>query len=407
LTAVADRAYNFPHVITTWGAEIMKLKGSIRCRRCGAAMSDSTGTCPKCGQAWCYIELYRNGKKFKYYRNSKDPDKKLGYLDAFVQLKEINSAIDAKRFNPTDWQPESVKARRLGNMLGRWIEQKKQEVENGELSYGTLHAYRSAVDNHLKKLNHFDVKDIQFSHLEEFKDDLPKALKLKTKRNILNTLHAAMKWMWQKGMIAVVPPFPVVKGNDAEPRVALTIEDQAEALQKIPKQHRDVFEFEFETGIRPGETCALKIKDIDFAHQTMRVQRTFTMRKLREADKEAHKKTVPLSPRAFQIAEGRAAGRFPEDWLFLNPRTIRHYTIARLANYWKQYTKLPCSHYEGSRHSFCTQISEVADGVAAQVLMRHADPRSTARYTHNRTEYLRDVLRKRGEVVELKIRTKI
>jgi integrase len=76
----------------------------------------------------------------------------------------------------------------------------------------------------------------------------------------------------------------------------------------------------------------------------------------------------------------------------------------RLGVYWKKYTKLPCSHYEGARHSFCTQIVEVADRSAAQDLMRHADGRSTDRYIHNRTEYLRDVTEKRGKVSEIKKR---
>lgn len=372
-------------------------KGAIRCRRCGAAMSDSAGTCPKCGQAWCYIELYRNGQKYKYYRDSKNPDAKLGFLQAFSLLKEINESITKEKnsFNPAAWQPESIKARRLTNVLDRWMEQKQEEFKNGELSYGTIHAYQSRIRNHLSALGHLDVKEIKFSDLENFKDRLPKTIKLKTKREILNTLHAAMRWMWRKGIISEMPPFPLIKGNDSEPRIALTIADQAEALKKIPEQHRDVFEFEFETGIRPGETCALKIKDIDFQSRTMRVQRTFTMRRIREADKEAHKKTVPLSDGALELARTRAAGRFPEDWLFLHPRTKQHYTIHRLALLWKM-TGIPCTHYEGSRHSFCTQISEVADGVAAQALMRHADSRSTARYTHNRTEYLRDVLSRRS-----------
>ncbi len=382
-------------------------KGAIRCRRCGSAMSDSTGTCPKCGQAWCYVELYSNGKKFKYYRDSKNPNEKLGFLQAFSLIKEINDSITKEQssFNPSEWQPDNIKARRLVNVIERWIEQKKEEFKGGELSYGTLHAYQSRIKNHLSKLGHLDVKEIKFSDLEIFKDNLPKTLKLKTKREILNTLHAAMRWMWRKGIISEVPPFPIIKGNDAAPSIALSIEDQTDALKKIPEQHRDVFEFEFETGIRPGETCALKIKDIDFQNRSMRVQRTFTMRRLREADKEAHKKTVPLSERALEIARACSASRFPEDWLFLHPRTGRHYTIHRLALLWKM-TGTPCTHYEGSRHSFCTQISEVADGVAAQALMRHADSRSTARYTHNRTEYLRDVLSRRSSPRVLPISSK-
>jgi hypothetical protein len=73
-----------------------------------------------------------------------------------------------------------------------------------------------------------------------------------------------------------------------------------------------------------------------------------------------------------------------------NPKTKNHYTVHRLELYWKEHTKLPCTHYEGTRHSFCAQISEIDDKKAVQDLMRHVDNRSTDRYIHSRTEYLRD-----------------
>ena len=90
-----------------------------------------------------------------------------------------------------------------------------------------------------------------------------------------------------------------------------------------------------------------------------------------------------------------------EDWVFINPVTSHNYTVDRLSDYWRKNSGLACTHYEGSRHSFCTQIAEIADSVAAQNLMRHADIRSTLEYIHARNEYLRDVLMKRGNVVEM------
>ncbi len=267
LTKIEDRNKIAPSSIL--GVAMKDLKGAIRCRRCGAAMSDSTGTCPKCGQAWCYVELYQSGRKFKYYRDSKNPNEKLGFLQAFSLLQEINDAIKKNQreksgFNPADWQPESVKARQLANVLERWLEQKREEVKGGELSYGTVHAYQSRVSNHLSKLGHLDVREIKFSDLENFKDSLPKTIKLKTKREILNTLHAAMRWMWRKGIISDVPPFPIIKGNDSEPRIALSIEDQVKALNAIPEQHRDVFEFEFETGIRQERRAPSRSRTLTF-----------------------------------------------------------------------------------------------------------------------------------------------
>jgi len=349
----------------------------------------------------CHIALYWNSKLLTFFKDTQG--RLFSFITAFEQLLAMNRDIIEGKFNPTDWQPAKVKERLLSVMLTHWLEQKKAEILSGEFSYGTYHSYRSAVDTHIiPKLGHMDIREIRFSDLEEFKDKLPRDIKLKTKRNILNALHAALRWMWRKGMITQMPPFPVIKGNDAEQRIALSLEEQYEALAKIPEEHRHLYEFEFETGIRPGELSALKIKDIDMEAQTVCVRRTFTMCRLRESDKEGHRKTIPLSDRAFEIAQKCSSGRFPDDWLFVHPKTGKHHTVKCLWLYWKEYTKLPCTHYEGTRHSFCTQIAEFGDKRAAQDLMRHADSRSTDRYIHNRTEYLRDVLKKRGEVVELK-----
>src|SRR6185369_13303116 len=120
----------------------------------------------------------------------------------------------------------------------------------------------------------------------------------------------------------------------------------------------------------PGETCALKIKDFDFAAKVMTVRRTFTMYKLRESDKEGHKKAIPLSERACQIAKAHAGHRFGEEWLFLNKHG-RHFSVGYLADVWAKYSGTEVTHYEAARHSFCTQIVEVADKKSAQDLMRH------------------------------------
>lgn len=381
------------------------MTGTIRCNSCAVAMNDRTGSCPKCGRAQCHIVLHWQGTTRRLFKDVRGVG--FGYMTAYDQLFAMNREIRQRAFSISDWQSAKVKERRLDQQLDKWLDQVKTEVDQNELSFGTYHSYRSYVQNHISpKIGHLDIREIRYADLEAFKDSLPRSLKIRTKRTIVNILHTAMTWTWRKGIIEAMPPFPVVKGNDAAPKIALTMVDQAAALALIPVEHRDVFEFETETGLRPGETCALKIKDIDFNTCTMTVQRTFTMRHLRESDKEGHKKAVPLSRRAMDLARAHAAGRFPDDWLFINPATGSHYAVQRLGLYWKKYTNLPCSHYEGTRHSFCTQIVEVADRSAAQDLMRHADGRSTDLYIHNRTEYLRDVIEKRGNVSEMKKKRK-
>lgn len=385
------------------------MKGTIRCNKDGTVLSEKTGTCPKCGKIQCHIAIYSHERLFRFYKDVNGIG--FSYMTALDQLAAMNREIRAKNFKAESWQPGTIKERKLEHAVNRWLAQKKLEVDRNELSYGSYHSYHSRVHTHILHpeygLGAWDVREVGYAELEQFKDNLPLHLKIKTRRAIMSIFFNFFRWLWRKGLIPFVPAFPLVKGNDSKERFALTIEDQAVALATIPAEHRDVYEFETEIGTRPGETCALKIKDVDFTERIITIRRTFTMNKLRESDKEGHRKPLPLSPRAFEIVKKHTEGRFPDDWVFLHPRTKTHYTVLRMGLIWKQYTKLPITHYEGTRHSFATQIAEIGDMKAAQELLRHTDMRSTEKYVHRRTEYLRTALQKRTNVINLHKKGKV
>lgn len=400
LTNIIPLRYNSPIELGIGG---LIMSGTIRCNKDGNIISEKTGTCPKCGKIQCHIAVFWHERLFRYYKDINGIV--FSYMSALDQLQAMNREMRTKTFKAELWQSGALKDRKIEQSVNRWLTQKKVEVDRNELSYGTYHAYRSRVNNHILNseygLGAWDIREITFAEIEQFKDNLPHTLKIKGRREIMRTFYTFCRWAWRKGLIPSVPAFPVVKGNDSTERLALSIEDQHKALATIPSEHRDFYELETEVGTRPGETCALKVKDVDFVEKTVIVRRTFTMGKLRESDKEGHKKSVPLSPRAFEIVQKHAKGKFPDDWLLTHPKTKNHYTVLRTGIIWKQFTKLPISHYEGTRHSFATQIAELDDIKAAQELLRHSDMRSTQKYIHRRTEYLRDALQKRTNVVEL------
>jgi integrase len=363
------------------------------------------GVCPECGRAQCHINLYYQGKVYKFYKDSHGII--LSQMSAISMLQEINREMSDKNrpFDIHKWLNASFKERIIEKAVDNWILDCKAEVGRGEMSLSVPIFYRSIANCHILNkeygLGKWLIEEVGVFEIKQFSKALPSKLKIATRRQILNVLHIFMTWAFKEGLIREIPAFPTIKGNDSRPRLALDIESQYEALTKIPEVHRDVYEWAFETGCRPGETCALKIKDCDFENKTVTIRRTFTMNRLRESDKEGHKKPIPLSERAFEIAKSRAAGRFPDEWLFINPQG-RHYTQQNLNDIWKKFTGLEITHYEGSRHSFCTQIAEIADKKAAQSLMRHVAASSTDRYIHSRTEYLREHLEKRNNVVNLK-----
>jgi integrase len=167
------------------------------------------------------------------------------------------------------------------------------------------------------------------------------------------------------------------------------------------KKYRDVFRFGFETGLRPGELCAAKVKDVNLLRRTMLVQRTYSGKVVKETTKEATKRHIPLSETAMEIAARHCRDKHPEAFLFVNESTGRGYSTESLRRTWKLYSPLKVTHYEAGRHTFCTMIAEAgASDLQAMALMRHSDIRSTQVYTHQRTDTLRDLVNRRGKGVQ-------
>lgn len=383
------------------------MAGHIRCasHKCRKHMSQPI--CPHCGSTICYIVVYWQGKHYEFKRD-RDNDF-FTYNKAIRKLNAIRLAIDEKRFDPADWLLSKIKERTVSHKLSEWLQQKEEEVENNEFAPSTLAQYKGYINNYFVPfLGNIDVREVTFETLENFKDSLGK-VKVKTRRNILNALHAFYTWLYRKDVVKTIPPFPQIEGDDSTVKVAMEYEDQVENIQKIPTEHRNIFEFGFETGLRVSELCALKVKDCDIKKGIATIQRTYSYGILRETTKSKNKKPIPLSDRAYDIASKHSHGKHPETFLFINPVTGRGYKRETLRDYWQKYTNRPITLYEAVRHSFCTQIVENgADLYVAQILMRHSDIRSTQKYFHANVLKLRDIVNKRGKgkVVSIELSTK-
>jgi len=322
-------------------------------------------------------------------------------------LSDIRSAISKKNFSPEDYKHTRIRERKFEHKIDDWLIQKREEVRAGELSPGTLKDYNGYVNHHfLPFFTHKDVREIRFEDLENFKDYLGmKKLSIKTRKNIVNALHAFFNWLRRKGVITEVPVFPIIRGDDSKVRIAIDYDAQSDGLNMIPENHRDVCSFTFETGLRSSETCALKIGDIDVIGRRALIQRTVSGSTITETTKGRNKRWIPLSDLALELAIKHRRDKLPDAFLFINPETGRRYTAKKLNQVWKAYSGTDTTFYEASRHSFCTQLIE--DGVDIAVvkeLARHADIRTTQKYLHIRTSKLHDVVNRRGQVVHFQQR---
>jgi integrase len=417
----------FPHL---YGELIMT--GTIRCSRCDTAIK-SEGACPKCGGIRCYILLYWKRSSPYKIRRDKKTGEPLQYIKALDALLEINRQIRKKTLNIYDWITSKTNETKLSSKLDEWIKAKEDEVKTGEFSPETLKNYKGYVKNYYKKftidstgngrwaeeseepglLSNWNVAEIRKPEIAKFKKELMKikGLKLKTKKNILNGLHAFFTWLATEDPAEVItlkyiPDFPKITGDDAKPQKAIDFDMQAAGIKNIPEEHRDIIEFGCEGFLRPGETCALKIKDIDFENRIVIVRRTWSGSTLKENTKQKRWKIKPLTDRAYEIARKNAYNRFPEEFLFINPKTKRCYRQKILNNLWKTYSGTDTVHYEGSRHSSITQLAEAGyDITAIKELAGHTDIRTTQKYIHRSLGKLREIANNRkGKVYPLSIR---
>lgn len=377
----------------------LSMAGHIRCSKCRHTIN---GPLCGCGSVKVHISLYSKGKHYKVGKDREGDI--LTYYKAKRLLENIRSEIDRKKFDITNWLPGKIRERLFINKMDEWLALKENEVETKELAPETFRCYQSYTKNHYKPFNSMDVRDITFADLEVFKDKLPGHLKIKSKKNILNALKSFFVWLRKKGVVKEVPLFPEIKGDDATVRIALDYDDQAEALKKIPEDHKDIIEFMFETGLRIAEACSLKISDIDTKEGKALIQRTYSGSVLKENTKANSKKWIPLSDKAIEIVLKNSHSKHPGLFLFINSATGRGYRQEFLRRLWHKYSDLDVTLYESTRHSFCTQIAEsgICNTLQARELMRHSDIRSTEKYFHGSIPKLRDIVNSRGKIIELR-----
>ncbi|MDW7972797.1 MAG: phage integrase N-terminal SAM-like domain-containing protein, partial [Thermodesulfovibrio sp.] len=141
----------------------------------------------------------------------------------------------------------------MGYKLDQWIKAKEEDVRTGEFSPTTLKNYKGYAKNYYNRfridgdgnggwtddkndphlLVNWNVNEIRKSEIIKFKKELLKieGLKIKTKKNILNALHAFFTWLATEDPDEIIsmkdiPDFPKIQGDDSEPRMALDYETQ-------------------------------------------------------------------------------------------------------------------------------------------------------------------------------------
>jgi integrase len=263
----------------------------------------------------------------------------------------------------------------------------KEWVDGLELegrSYSHVQKMRSITRDYI--VPHFkrhDIRAIRTIDVNGFYHSLLKSpLASKTVKHILDTLRAFMRWLHALEVIEQVPRFPRVAVKPARERRWIDAGTQRRILEEVPPEHQPIFRVLFETGARPSEVCALKVKDL--REDGVHICRAFDERGYLKGTKTGASYTRPLSADVLVTLRASARLSFPEAWLFLLRGTP--YNRRRLYRFWKRACAavgVSISLYEGVRHSRASQRRRELEAQLKDELrkeLEHTSARTTLKH---------------------------
>ncbi len=376
-------------------------RGTIACQKCMKKVIPSGRgdkkaiVCQHCGYPFMALRLSWEGRERKFFHDK--AGKPFTYAEALNALGDINKEIRERTFDPSEWEKAAIMGRKFEAAWQTFFEKKQKAEAKGDLSPATLSVIRGFRRNHFAFFEGRDVRDIRLKHLEAFYEDLPEHLSPKTKKNMMDVLKSFFRYLERRGEIDSMPVWPEVAGVIQKEGFALQVDEQQEVLQRIPAEHRGIVEFLMETGLRPGEGCALMPTDINYRTRYALIRRTWTRDRLRERNKEKKQKWKPLSDRACELLEANM-GR--SGFCFTNPVTNRGYRPAFVRRLWRKYAGVDMRLYDGTRHSWFSQMVEA--GATAEELQKaggHADAKTLQRYFHPSQSRQHELVNRRGKVI--------
>lgn len=145
-------------------------------------------------------------------------------------------------------------------------------------------------------------------------------------------------------------------------------------------------------GLRLGEILALRVRDVDFSADSLRVMQSLDhgTRDIGPT-KSGHGRSVPMVPEVAQtLARILSRDDFaePDDLVFPNPvgHPIDGSALRRRYKNAQTRAKLRPLRFHDLRHTFGSLASRVAMTREVQAWLGHADARTTQRYSHHRPQ---------------------
>lgn len=325
-----------------------------------------------------------------------------GYVYAKT-YREVKEKLTFIKQNPNNKIKTNKK--NFGYFCDEWLILSRSRVKES-----TFVKYHNTVNRHLKPaLGEYLPQALNTVLIEEFSHELLlEGLAPKTVRDILTVLSGVLKYC-RRQLGVNFPAIDVVypKEHKKEMRV-LTLEEQTRFAEYLLS---DMDEAKFGvllallTGLRIGEVCALKWKDISVNEKIIHI--SATMQRLQTLDEYSSVKTkitvgeaksqtsnriIPLTEYAASLCKRM---RVSDEEAYVLTGTASHYLEPRLLQYrLAKYTEacnLKGVHFHVLRHTFATRCVEVGFEIKSlSEILGHASSKITLdRYVHSSLELKR------------------
>lgn len=359
------------------------MKGGIysdqRCAVCAGVLRD-TGrdlSCPAHGvKASSFV--VRFGKITKRFKS---------YDTATRFLTGIRFKTDEKTFDARDYQRDNPLS--FKNISQKWATMKEKVIRPT--------SFRS-LSNHLEKaqahFGHMNVKDIRYSHLEDFITVIN--VGEKTKHNVLATLHSLFTWMKKRQDISEVPDFPEVR-FELGYRKTVDKEIQQNILDDIQKHEP----FKVWLGIRflatyisirPMELMNITYSNVDLKNGYLYIPHP----------KEKKYKAVPILSEDVDLLSGLPLA---VPGMFVFGENGKRYGENRFYKAWKR----ACGRlgiedvdlYGGTRHSSARALRKHFSPEEIKRATMHSSNAAFERYFCMESDDIRSIYRRSADVINL------
>jgi integrase len=351
--------------------------------------------CPECKRIprKYFLDIPQLKENRKLYRDSTGHVFD-SYARADQELSTIRAEMRKGTFDIRNYVQSEIKGLLVENYAQAWLKRQELRTKQGFISQGYLKELRNVVNKHLTPfLGKKNIREIRTGTVEDFMNQLPDSLKLKTIENIMGIFKKIMMDALDREDISIMPKFPKIEVGDPETKW-LTEEDQALVMENITHPvYRAFYTFLIWEGCRPGEARALKWEWLYLDRERVVIAAAMDGETFRPRTKEKDFRSLPLHPevKAVLIDLWENHPRSIDGYVFTmngKPLTKRMASSAWARAARTAGVNVTC--YQGTRHSFASQaINSGVDKALIGKFLGHKTASSTDRYAHLMTETLK------------------